>query len=652
MTETHDQLAEMRKRYDLASEAVSTSYDLAEGDRRFVNVPGEQWDQKLKARRGDRPTYEFPKLATHCRQVINEMRQGRPQGKVRGMEESDKGLAELMSGICRDIEARSNADQAYDVAFECAVEGGLGHWRIVTDYRSQDDFELDLFIKPIRNPFSVKWDAASIEIDRSDAECCFVEDLISKASFQRQYPKADLQSWESDKDCEKFRDKDQVKVCEYFWKKPHKRTLIQLEDGRTLYADEIGDGWELVLAEQGQKVLQQREVDSHKVLSRLTNGYEWLTDEYEWPTKHIPIIPVWGHIRSIDGEDKWMGMVRPNKDQQRLHNVHRTAAIEAVAKAPKAPFIVKLSWIKGLESFWKNANAEDYPYLPVNDDAGTQMPQRAGQAEIPAALIQLASLDNEDIKASTGQHNASLGATSNETSGRAINARKMQGATATFNYVDNLSYAIRRTYVILCDMIPKVYDTPRVVRVLGEDGGEKWKSLYEEVTDSATGVTVVLNDISKGKYDIAVTVGPSYATQRMETADMMSQLLGQIGPAFPPIAPLLASYIVKSLDGPGAEELGEQMRKMLVSQGMMPPEEGDEPPAPQQPNPKDVAATQKDEATVGKLQAETESINIDNAGKVAMLQGPPPLMQQMLPPEQPPQGGFSLGGDQQQITGY
>lgn len=642
-TKTKDDLTEMRRRYDLACDAVSTSYDEAEADRRFVNVPGEQWDKKLKARRGDRPTYEFPKLETHCRQVINEMRQGRPQGKVRGMEESDKGLAELMNGICRDIEARSNADQAYDIAYECAVEGGLGHWRIVTDYRSQDDFELDIFVKPIRNPFSVKWDAASIELDRSDAECCFVEDLISKSSFQRQYPKADLNGWESDKDCEKFREKDLIKVCEYFEKRPSKRTLIQLDDGKVLFADEMGEDWEALLASQGKAVIQQREVDSHKVFSRLTNGYEWLTEDHEWPTKHIPIIPVWGHIRCIDGEDKWKGMVRSNKDQQRLHNVHRTAAIEAVAKAPKAPFIVKNKWIKGLESFWNKANAEDFPYLPVNDEADG-IPIRAQQAEIPAALIQLAALDNEDIKASTGQFNASLGATSNETSGRAINARKQQGATATFNYTDNLAYAIRRTYVILCDMIPKVYDTQRVVRVLGEDGGEKWRTLYEEVIDPETSEPVVLNDISKGKYDITVTVGPSYATQRMETADMMSQLLAQIGPAFPPIAPLLANYIVKSLDGPGADELGEHVRKLLVAQNLMPPEDGDQPPQPQQPNPKDVAAAQKDEATVGKLQAETESIQIDNAVKVASLppMPPPPPESQSMPMNEPPPGGFFM----------
>ena len=653
MTETskdNDLLAEMRRQFQRADEVCRDPYAKANEDRRFVNVTGAQWDEKLKARRGDRPTYEFPKLSSHTRQVINELKQAMPQGKVRGATDADRALAELMQGICRGIERNSDAEDAYKIAYECAVEGGIGHWRLVTDYRNPDDFELDISIKEIRNPTAVKWDAASVDLDREDAGHCFVEDSISKAAFKRQYPDADLVGWESDSGCDSWRDRDQIKVCEYFWKEATKRTLLQLTDGRTLYADELGEDWQATLAQDGLQVLRQREVEDWKVYSRLTNGHEWLTDRYEWPTRHIPVVTVWGSIRNIDGNDEWQGMVRPHKDQQRLHNVHRTAAIEAVAKAPKAPFIVKLSWIKGLESFWKKANSEDYPYLPVNDEA-PEMPKRAGQAEIPAALIQLGQLDNEDIKAGTGIHDASLGARSNETSGRAIAARQMQGATSTYHFTDNLSRGIRRTYKILCDMVPKVYDTARVVAVVGEDGGEEWKQLYQEVQDPQTGETVVLNDIRKGKYATAVTVGPGYATQRMETAEMMSQLLGQVGPAFAPIVPVLVAYIVKSLDGPGVDELYEQLRKILVGMGALPPEDGDEPPQPPQPNPKDVAAAKKDEASTGKLQAETESIQIDNAGKVAMLQGPP-APAPMMTPEQPPQGGFFAGEEPQQITGY
>ncbi|MFE6190005.1 portal protein, partial [Streptomyces sp. NPDC056465] len=398
----------------------------------------------------------------------------------------------------------------------------------------------------------------------------------------------------------------------YWYKDPIKVEMWALSNGAVVSVEELekrakdqgqptdAATLEALLAAEGIAVTKRREVDSHVVKMRMTNGNEWLTEPYEFPSKFIPIIPCWGNITNIDGEDYWFGMVRPSKDQQRLHNVHRTAAIEAVAKAPKAPFIVKQSWIKGLERFWRNANAEDYPYLPVADSAD-MMPQRAAQAEIPAALLQLSALDNEDIKANTGIYDASLGARSNETSGRGILARQQQGATATFNYVDNLAYAIRYTYKILGDMIPRVYDTPRVVRVLGPDGGEKWKQLYQEVVDPATGRRIVLNDLSKGKYDYTVTTGPSFATQRMEAVDAFTTLLGQMGLGLPPpIASLMAYSAIKNMDLPGMDDVDSAFRQFLVSGGVLKPKDGEEAPEPQQPNPKDLADADKAAADADK----------------------------------------------------
>lgn len=637
-------LTEMRRRYRLASDHYRTDYDQSRDDVKFVDVPGNQWDSKLKARRGDRPTYEFPKLSGHCRNVVNEMRQSRPQGKVRGAEESDRALAEIMNGIYRNIESVSNAEQAYDVAYDFAVKGGIGYWRICTDYAHDDDFEQDIFIEPIRNPFAVKPDPAAIKLDKRDAGYYFVEELISLTEHERRFPDADLKDFDDDSGCADWRDSDQVRIAEYWEKVPQKRKLWALSDGRVVFADDLAKQAGMdeneardFLAATGIQIAKEREVDSHKVVMRLTNGHEWLGEAHEFPSKYIPIVPVWGNIQNIDGKDVFYGMVRPNKDQQRLHNVHRTAAIEAVAKSPKAPYIVKLGWIKGLERFWKNANAEDYPYLPVNDSA-EGIPQRAGQAEIPAALLQLAALDNEDIKAGTGQYDASLGARSNETSGRAIAQRKQQGANATFNYVDNLAYAIRYSTEILIDMIPRVYDTQRVVRVLGPDGAEEWKTLYQEVVSPQTGMPVVLNDIRKGKYDVTVTVGPAYATQRMEMAEMMTQLLGQIGPAFPPLAPIMAHYVIKSLDGPGAEEFSDVVRQMLVKQGLLPPEDGDEPPAPPQPNPKDMADAEKAANQAKLYGAQAEHQQIENMATVRALTAPAPMP--MMPMMQPPQGGF------------
>lgn len=685
-----DLLTEMRERYARTSTFYRDRYQESLSDVRFVTVPGNQWDSQLKARRRNRTMYEFPKLRAHVIQVQNEMRQSRPQGKVRGTEEGDKGLAELMQGIARSIEAASNADRAYDVAAEFQVQGGFGDWRICTDYLHDDDFEQDIRIKPVRNPFASKPDPAAVEIDRRDARFWFIEDTMPKSEFERLYPKASLADFDGDSHCTvhwREAEADTIRVCEYWYKEPSVRLLWALSDGRVVFADELGKDAGIkdvdeararaILEAAGLTIAQERQVDSHKVFMRLTNGHEWLGEAYEFPSKFIPIVRVWGNLQTVDGLDYWSGLVRFGKDQQRLHNLHRTAIVEAIAKAPKAPYLGTPAQFKGFEDRWLNANVEDYPYLPYNPDptAGGP-PARAQQAEVPVALIQAAGMDNDDIKAATGQFDASLGSRSNETSGIAINSRKQQGATATFNFIDNLAYGIRYTYEILGDMIPRVYDTPRVVRVLGEDGGEKWKQLYESkpITDAdgnpvlgpdGQPQTVTVNDIRKGKYDYTVTVGPSYATQRMEAAEAFSQLAGQIGGAAPQVGPLLAYAAMANMDLPGMEETVTAFRKGLVTQGMLPPKEGEEPPAPQQPDPKTVADARKAEADatkseaqamqaqaqaamtpaqIDKLIAETEQVKLQNAQIMAALG-------QLFPP-QPANDPYQQPGPQGPVMGY
>lgn len=649
MADKNDALAEMRERYRLADEDTREAYSNALDDIRFVSVPGNQWDSALIARRGNRPVYEFPKLRGLVMQIINEQRQARPQGKVRPVEDSDQGLAEIMQGLCRNIESTSNAEQAYDIAYESAVKGGMGVWRICTDYASDDDFEQDIRIKAIRNFTAAKCDPAAVELDRRDARYWFIEELIPKSQFEREHPGADLAGFESDRGCEKWRDKDQIKRAEYWYKQPAKKELWALSNGDIVDATEQKLD-EKVLAAQGIQVVRKRVVDGHKVMMRLTNGHEWLSEPYEFPSKFIPIVPVYGNIESIEGEDYWSGAVRFAKDSQRLHNAHKTAQIETVAKAPKAPFIVKPKWIKGFEALWKRANVDDLPYLPIADDApeGT-LPQRTPQAEVPVALIQLAAMDNDDMKAAVGIYDASLGARSNETSGKAINERKQQGATATYNYIDNLVRAIRYTYEILVDMIPRVYDTPRVVRILGEDGASKWKQLYHTVMDPETGELVTLNDLSKGKYDVAVTVGPAFATQRAEAVEAFTQLAGQFGGS-PLLGPLLAYAAMKNQDLPGSDEISDAVRNQLVQQGLLPPKDGEQAPQPKGPpplSPLDMAKADQAKADADLKRAQTQKTMVEAGGQhVQNLQAlqpmPPDPMQMPQPQPEPPQGGFFM----------
>lgn len=649
-----NKLSEMRRRFTTAKEWWQPVFDRARDDIRFVAVPGYQWDEKLKKRRAEsgRPCYEFPKQRGQIQNIINEQKQSRPQVKIRGQQEDDQGLAEVMQGIYRNIESASNAALARDIAYESAVRGGIGFYRVTTDYANQDDFDLDIVVRPIRNFSGAYCDPAATELDRRDSLYWFVPESMHKDTFERRFPKADATSFYDDMECSAWRDADRIVVAEYWYKEADKYEIWSLSSGEVVKPKEQGLTEES-LAAQGIKVTRRRAIEGHKVMSCLTNGHEFLTEPTEFPCKFIPIIPVFGNIDCIDGEDYISGAVAFGKDSQRLHNLHKTAIVESIAKAPKAPFIAKPKWIKGFEHMWKGANSEDYPVLYINDEA-EETPQRSKQAEVPVALMQAAAMDNEDMKASNGQNDASLGARSNETSGIAIQRRQQQGNTASYNYLDRLNHAIQFEAEIIGDMIPRVIDTPRVVRTLGQDGGEKWVELYKQVKDEF-GRDVTLNDISKGKYDYTVKTGPSYATQRMEMAEMFAAMVGQVGGAMPELSALLAYMAVKNTDTQD-DEFQAASRKLMVSRGLLEPKEGEKPKEQPQPNPKDIASAEKDMATVGKTKAETESIelaNMETATRMGVQMGEAGIAMPQQPARPPDVRSPSLPPvDQQPIQGF
>lgn len=592
-----DLLRLMREQFDGSKDYDNECRRMALDDVKFAFVPGNQWDVELKRKRRNRPSYEFNKIRQHIRQVTGDQRQNRPGIKIRTAEGGDPELSEVMQGLIRSIERKSNADQAYDTAFEFAVSGGFGVIRLCTEYATQDDFDLDIRIQEVRNPFSVYFDPSAREFDRRDSAFCFVTEQITRKEFKRRYPKAELTTLTGgvgDERLNTWFGEDAVQIAEYWTRKPIKRRIVQLSTGEIV----DGEEWDKVsdelsqpqmgMDEQGQPVMvgepvtvvREREVDDFKVEMRIVSGDSVLAGPYEWPGKFIPIIPVWGDITQIDGKDYYSGMVRFARDAQTTYNFHRSVMIEAVANAPKAPFMATPKQIEGFERIWRDMGSENFPYIPYNPDpqAGG-IPQRSQGPDIPGAMIQMAALDTDDLKAVTGQFDASLGARSNESSGRAILARQREGDIATYSYIDNLSRAIRFIGEQLVDIIPKVYDTERVVRVLDLEDNEEDVILNREVLDIQTGQMVRLNDLSLGKYSVAVTVGPSYSTQRMETAEAMLQL--SQNPLLGPIATYLA---IKNMDIPGAEDAVKAMRKALIQQGMIEPDE-EEAAAMQQPDP-------------------------------------------------------------------
>jgi hypothetical protein len=553
-----DLLVRIRTRAKIMMEADRENRRLAIDDLRFCYIPGEQWDEATKKERGsERPMYEFNKVRVTVKRIINDMRANRPQGKVRASEDGDKPTANVLEGLIRNIWANADGDTAIDYAAEYQVAAGMGAWRVTVDYADDEAFDQVIGVNPIRNPFCLYADPSAQDFLKRDADDWFLTDKISKASYQARWPKAGTVDFDVDSefdDDEEWEDEDKVRIGEYWWKEPIDKTLLLLSDGKTVDAEEVSPE---SLTALGLEVVKTRQCRSHKIMMCIASGDAILDGPTEWAGRQFPFIQVYGEFVIIEGKVHWFGLTRFAKDAQRSYNYSRTNAIESVALAPQAKWWATPEQAAGHEAAWAEANKKNWPFQLYNADAktGGAPPQRMGSAEVPVALVQEMQISSEDIKAVTGIYDASLGAQGNETSGKAINARQRQGEIATFNYMDNMSKGIRRTWEILLDLIPKIYDTERSIRILGVDGAEDYAKINS--VDPQTGET--LNDVARGKYDTAITVGPSFATLRQEAAEAY----GEIASRDPNVMLAAGDLVFKAMDLPYAEQIAERYQALL-----------------------------------------------------------------------------------------
>lgn len=575
----------MKDRFNKAQSADSDLRLAAIEDIEFVDIPGRQWQDDLRAKRRKRPTLEFNRLRQSVKQVKNEQRQNRPQIKLRATDsKADPLSTEVMQGIIKNIESISQADRAYDTAFEFAIKGGYGVWRIATEYVNDDAFEQDIIIKEVRNPFAVRFDPSAREWTKQDGMYAFVDEMISRDEYKSRWPGKEPASFSNGigEQYDDWNGANDVRICEYWVREFVDKTVFKLSDGTVVEDTEDFRESAFDMAQQGITIIDKRTLKSPKVTQYIVDGQQILEGPNDWAGRYIPIVPIWGDSQNIKGREYWCGMVRHAKDPARTYNFHRSAMIERVAAMPLAPYIATPAMVEGYEKYWLSANSENYSLMLYNVDPKdpTGRPKRAEGPEVPAALMQLAAIDADDIKATTGIYDASLGARSNETSGKAIFARDSQAKTANYDYTDNLARSIQFTGVILVDLIPKIYDTQRMVRILGEDGAEKYAVINAQVAKSIQhpqdAHKLIIPNLTYGKYDVTVTTGPSYATQRMEATDQLMQL----SQASPDLAPLLADLIVKNLDMPGGDEVVKRIRMMAIKQGLIKPETPEEAPPP------------------------------------------------------------------------
>jgi len=563
-------IANAHKRFDNASDSESRGRRERLDDLKFVRL-GEQWPEAVKRDRerpgAERPMLTINRLFQFRNQIINEIRQNRPSIQCRPIDDAaDVDTAEVLQGIIRHIQDACGADTVYDIAAEFQVDSGLGYFRIQTDYCYPDSFDQDIIIKAVVDPFKVYFDPESTECDGSDAKWAFVVEEWTRDDFETSYPDVDVSSWNTNGpgDSSGWFGSDSVRIAEYFLIETKQKTLCQLQDGSTAFKDEIP-------AEYHDLIEKERKTET-KVCKWYKLAGDIILDETELPCSFIPVIPVYGSDIWIEGKRHLHGLTRFAKDPARLYNFFQSANAETLALAPRAPYIAAEGQIDGYEQEWQNANRVNLSVLTYNPVSlqGNVLgaPRREQPPGTNPGFESAMNRAELDIKATMGMYDASMGNHESNQSGRAILSQQRQASTGNFHFSDNLARSLRHAGRIIIEMIPKIYDTQRIARIIGEDGEPKNVQLdpnqpqAKMQQENEQGEIKSIYNLGVGKYDVTVAVGPSYATKRQEAAESMMAFVQ----ADPQVLQIAGDLIVKNMDWPGADEIAKRMKLMLPPQ--------------------------------------------------------------------------------------
>lgn len=584
---------------DRMSECVDADRDNRARDMDDLQkLIGEQWpDEIRRAREAEsKPCLTFNRLPQFVRQVTGDIRRMNPAINVSPSDDiATEETAEIIEGLIRQIEYRSDASSIYEQTAESAAASSIGWFRVVNEWEDDESFDQEILIKRIRNPFSVYCDPAAELPTREDADFIFITEQMKREHFEEKYPgkaAADLEHDSETDGLEHWQQSDTVVVAEYYWKEPNDRELLMLQDGSTIFEDEA------VEEIPEELIARRRTVQSHKVMWAKISGNDVLEKPQEVPCKYIPVIAVTGEEWHIGEEVYRSSVIRFAKDAQQMYNYFRSSSAEVVTLQPKAPYVGTLKQFQGLTDFWQNANSKNYSYLPYNPDEKAPGPPKRQQPPVASqGLTQESMAAAEDMKATTGIYDAGLGNQSNETSGVAIRQRQMESDVSTSIYTDNMAKAIACCGRIIISMIPKVYDTQRIIRTRGKDEAEKRVPVNGLMRED--GLPVPVNDLTVGKYDLRVTVGPNYSTRRQETQEGMLEFIRVV----PGAAQVLGDLIAKAMDWPDADVIAKRLEKALPP-GMKSPED---------------MTPEEQQAAQAQMQAQIRAQQMEQQGQVIEL---------------------------------
>jgi hypothetical protein len=660
-----DLLKRAKKRIKLMVDAEDHNRRNAVRKLKFKN--GDQWEEAIKRRRQNRgrPTLQVNQWPKYSNQVCGEMRQNKVQVSVKPLDnKASIEQAKIRSGIIKDIEYYSSAETIDDHSGQMLVDCGYGASRVKTRPTEENPFIQEIYFESIDNPLCVYMDPEAKDRLYADAKDGMIYTKITEETFKETYPEIDypgrsligkIASTFGAGD-EFWYDKGAVSVAEYYYTEETPKKMCLLSDGQVLSKDEAdkfiaeakanyakAENLSLVEGTSGENTIQQvddsaiptvvkeTEIKEKKIKWALMTGSE-IIDEEDVPFDYIPIVLITGRYTNIEGKKYFSGLFQDTEDPSKMLNYWVSTAAEVIALGPKAQWQGTEKMIEGYKDQYEDANEDNAPFLPYNIDPdaakfGAIKPERTPTPQINPAILNEIDRCMQFIKDSIGMYNADVGDQGRELSGIAITKRQQPGDISTFIFMDQLAKGIAHRGKIANSGISRVYDTERQVRIR-DDSSESFSPIN---TTAARALTMInespgsfqkinrdklqkqydkdpfsnYNHLSEGHYDVVITTGPAFATQRQEAMEMFVKLA-----VAAKVTPLNMYLILKNSDFPGAQEAAE-IYKRLVPAGIIPPKEGDTPLPPVPPPPQAQILMAKTQVEAAKQKTEQIKLEVE-----------------------------------------
>lgn len=548
---------------------------------------GYQWPSAVRRTRDvdSKPCLTLNIIRQHNLQIINDAKRNKSEVTILptgGGASYDS--AEVLRNVVNDIQYNSQAQLAYSIAREFQVYGGIGYWRLVTRYVNEKTFDQEVKIEPVIDPLTVYLDPDIKQRNGSDAKFGFVFDDLPRETFREAYPqyvdivgRNPLSVGSGDDD---WITRDHIRVCEYFRKVPKEDWLLSFldpSDGQRKNLLESDMPKDLIPKVREHEHTKRRRV-WHEIVEWYLIAGDQVIDETVWPGRYIPLIRVIGEEQVVEGILDRKGHTRSMKDAQRMYNYNASAQVEVVALQTKTPWKGAAAAIEEYETYWNNANTSNTSFLPFNhiDDDGNPIPPEALPSRldppVPGQAFEMGMQTAfNQIMMVSGQYQNQMGMMGNERTGSAIQERMDQGDTATYHFRDNYESALVFTGMQLVDLIPKIYDTNRIMMIQADDG-----SMYDLQMDPKQAIALVTKKDVQGKivrrtfnpavgrYEVRPSQGEAFGTRRQETVQALTLILTQA----PGLTGIVGDLLLSAMDFKEAREAAQRLRRMVPPQAL------------------------------------------------------------------------------------